>query len=93
MLVLLLRAVVSFVRDRIMGVRAAEPVRSSRPGRKPARWTVIDRDYETLRIGLEALFHNLGITGHTCRRIDDILGHTTSKIRRVSSPKILSERS
>jgi len=62
MLVLLLRAVVSFARDRIMGVRAADPVRSSRPGRKPARWTVIDRDHETLRIGLEALFHNLGIT-------------------------------
>jgi len=29
---------------------------------KPARWTQIDRDYETLRIGMLTLFHDLGIT-------------------------------
>ena len=37
-------------------------VRSPRRGRKPAHWTAIDRDYETLRIGMQALFHDLGIT-------------------------------
>jgi hypothetical protein len=31
-------------------------------GRKPAHWTRIDRDYETLRIGMQALFDDLGIT-------------------------------
>ncbi len=37
-------------------------VRSPRRDRKPAHWTAIDRDYETLRIGMQALFHDLGIT-------------------------------
>jgi hypothetical protein len=36
-------------------------VRSPRMGRKPAHWTAIDRDYETLRIGMQALFGHLGI--------------------------------
>jgi hypothetical protein len=31
-------------------------------GRKAAQWTAIDRDYETLRIGMQALFADLGIT-------------------------------
>jgi len=37
-------------------------VRSPRPGRKPTHWTQIDRDYETLRIGMQNLFHDLAIT-------------------------------
>jgi hypothetical protein len=37
-------------------------VRSPRRGRKPAHWTRIDRDYETLRIGMQTLFQDLGIT-------------------------------
>jgi hypothetical protein len=37
-------------------------VRSPRRGRKPAHWTQIDRDYETLRTGMQTLFHDLGIT-------------------------------
>jgi hypothetical protein len=37
-------------------------VRSPRMGRKPAIWTRIDRRYETLRIGMQDLFHDLGIT-------------------------------
>jgi hypothetical protein len=36
-------------------------IRSPRRGRKPAHWTRIDRDYETLRIGMQTLFHDLGI--------------------------------
>jgi hypothetical protein len=37
-------------------------VRSPRLGRKPTHWTAIDRDYETLRIGMQTLFADLGIT-------------------------------
>ncbi len=33
-----------------------------RMGRKPTHWTRIDRDYETLRINMHTLFHDLGIT-------------------------------
>jgi hypothetical protein len=36
-------------------------VRSPRRGRRPAHWTPIDRDYETLRAGMHALFDDLGI--------------------------------
>ena len=37
-------------------------VRSPRLGRKPTTWTRVDRDYETLRINMQTLFHDLGIT-------------------------------
>ena len=37
-------------------------VRSPRMERKPAIWTCIDRRYETLRIGMQDLFHDLVIT-------------------------------
>ena len=37
-------------------------VRSPWVGRKPATWTRVDRDYETLRINMQTLFHDLGIT-------------------------------
>jgi hypothetical protein len=30
-------------------------------GRKPKIWTAVDRDYETLRIGMQTLFHHIGI--------------------------------
>jgi hypothetical protein len=36
-------------------------VRSPRMGRKPAYWTDVDRDYETLRIGMQTLFRDLAI--------------------------------
>jgi len=39
-------------------------VRNSRMGRKPAHWTQIDRDYETLRIGMQTLFHDLRIAAN-----------------------------
>ena len=34
-------------------------------GRKPKIWTAVDRDYETLRIGMQGLFNDLGITAST----------------------------
>ena len=36
-------------------------IRAPRRGRPPAHWTRIDRDYETLRIGMQTLFRDLGI--------------------------------
>ncbi len=48
------------LRDQIIAPVIAG-IRSPRRGRKPAHWTAIDRDYETLRIGMQALFHDLGI--------------------------------
>ena len=40
-------------------------IRSPRMGRKPTHPTRIDRDYETLRITMHTLFHDLGITTTT----------------------------
>jgi hypothetical protein len=49
------------LRDQVIGPILAG-VRSPRRGRKPAHLTAVDRDYETLRIGMQTLFHDLGIT-------------------------------
>jgi hypothetical protein len=49
------------LRDQVIAPILAG-VRSPRPGRRPAHWTLIDRNYETLRIDMQALFRNLGIT-------------------------------
>jgi len=49
------------LRDQVIGPILAG-ARSPRRGRKPTHWTAIDRDYETLRIGMQTLFHDLGIT-------------------------------
>jgi hypothetical protein len=49
------------LRDQVIGPIVAG-VRSPRLGRKPTHWTAIDRDYETLRIGMQTLFADLGIT-------------------------------
>ena len=37
-------------------------VRSPRRGRKPAHWTAVDRDYETIRTQMQNLFDDLAIT-------------------------------
>jgi hypothetical protein len=52
------------LRDQVIAPIIAG-VRSPRRGRKPATWTRIDRDYETLRIGMQNLFDDLGITPTT----------------------------
>jgi hypothetical protein len=49
------------LRDQVIAPILAG-VRSPSRGRKPAHWTAVDRDYETLRIGMQALFNDLGIT-------------------------------
>jgi hypothetical protein len=49
------------LRDQVIAPILAG-VRSPRMGRKPAHWTRIDRDYETIRTGMQTLFHDLGIT-------------------------------
>ena len=48
------------LRDHVLAPILAG-VRSPRRGRKPAHWTDVDRDYETLRIGMQALFRDLAI--------------------------------
>ena len=53
-------AALLLIRDQVIGPILAG-VRSPRRGRKPATWTPIDRDYETLRLGMQTLFHDLGI--------------------------------
>jgi hypothetical protein len=49
------------LRDHVIGPILAG-VRSPRMGRKPAIWTSIDRRYESLRVGMQELFRDLGIT-------------------------------
>jgi hypothetical protein len=49
------------LRDQIIAPIVAG-VRSPKPGRKPAHWTAVDRDYETLRLHMQTLFSHLGIT-------------------------------
>lgn len=44
----------------LAGVRSPRPRRKQ--GRKPAYWTAVDRDYETLRTGMQTLFRHLGIS-------------------------------
>jgi hypothetical protein len=48
------------LRDQVIGPILAG-VRSPRMGRKPTHWTPVDRDYETIRIHMQTLFHDLGI--------------------------------
>jgi hypothetical protein len=48
------------LRDQVIAPILAG-VRSPRQGRKPAHWTTVDRDYETLRTGMQTLFAHLGI--------------------------------
>jgi hypothetical protein len=52
------------LRDQVIAPILAG-VRSPRMGRKPAHWTPVDRDYETLRIGMQTLFDHLGLTTAT----------------------------
>lgn len=52
------------LRDQVISPILAG-IRSPRMGRKPATWTRVDRDYETLRINMQTLFHDLGITTDT----------------------------
>jgi hypothetical protein len=49
------------LREQVIGPILAG-IQSPRMGRKPATWTRVDRDYETLRINMQTLFHDLGIT-------------------------------
>jgi len=51
----------SVLRDQVVSPILAG-VRSPRQGRKPSAWTRVDRDYESLRIGMQTLFDDLGIS-------------------------------
>jgi hypothetical protein len=49
------------LRDQVIGPILAG-TRSPRMGRKPKAWTTIDRAYEQLRIDMQSLFTDLGLT-------------------------------
>ena len=49
------------LRDQVVAPILAG-LRSPRRGRKPAAWTVVDRDYEQIRVDMLRLFDHLGIT-------------------------------
>jgi hypothetical protein len=49
------------LREQVIGPILAG-IRSPRTGRKPKHWTLIDRDYEQIRIDMQTLFHDLAIT-------------------------------
>jgi hypothetical protein len=48
------------LRDHVIGPMVAG-VRSPRPGKKPSHWTIVDRDYEVLRVHMQTLFGHIGI--------------------------------
>jgi hypothetical protein len=52
------------LRDQVIGPIVAG-VRVPRQGRPPKAWTRIDRDYEALRVGMQTLFGDLGLTTST----------------------------
>ncbi len=52
---------IAALRDHVIGPIIAG-VTSPQPGRKPAHWTLIDTDYQTLRTDMQALFDDLGIS-------------------------------
>jgi len=47
-------------RDHVIGPILAG-VRSPRPGHKPSTWTVVDRDYEQVRVAMQELSTDLAI--------------------------------
>ena len=55
------------LRDQVIAPITAG-VRSPRTGRKPAHWTAVDRDYETLRIDMQTLFRH-GAIGIAARHL------------------------
>lgn len=48
------------LRDQVIAPILAG-LRSPRQGRKPSRWTAIDRDYEQIRVTMQKLFDDLAI--------------------------------
>jgi hypothetical protein len=54
----------SILREQVLNPMLAG-IRSPRQGRKPSTWTRVDRDYESLRIGMQTLFADLGLTEDT----------------------------
>ena len=53
-------AAILAIRDHVIAPLIAG-IRTPRRGRPPKHWTNIDRDYETLRLGMHSLLGHLGI--------------------------------
>ena len=60
------------LRDKLIAPLIAG-IRTPRRGRPPKTWTQIDRDYETLRLDMQTLFNDLGISTKPAAGIDNIL--------------------
>jgi hypothetical protein len=54
------------LRDKVIAPLIAG-IRTPRRGRPPQHWTTIDRDYESLRLNMQTLLNDLGITTKTTR--------------------------
>jgi hypothetical protein len=52
------------VRDKVIAPLISG-IRTPRRGRPPKNWTKIDRDYETLRLHMQTLFNDLGVSLNT----------------------------
>jgi hypothetical protein len=52
------------VRDKLIAPLISG-IRTPRRGRPPKNWTKIDRDYETIRLDMQTLFNDLGISTKT----------------------------
>jgi hypothetical protein len=57
-------AAILTMRDHVIAPLIAG-IRTPRRGRPPKNWTQIDRDYETLRLDMQTLFNDLGISHKT----------------------------
>jgi hypothetical protein len=51
---------ITTLRDQVLEPLLAG-VRSQQPRPRPNTWTAVENDYETLRLGMQTLFHDLGI--------------------------------
>jgi hypothetical protein len=55
-------------------------------GRKPATWTRVDRDYETLRIDMQTLFHDPRHHARRSSRINNILSMAEMQVSSQARP-------
>jgi hypothetical protein len=76
------------LRDHIIAPILAG-VRSPRMGRKPKIWTAVDRDSESLRIGMQTLFQHVGIETLPAGTVCLIpVPDTGGKPRRRTAPRL-----
>ena len=55
------RTIAALLALREQVIARSSPEFDPRRGRRPATWTRVDHDYEQIRLGMQALFHDLGL--------------------------------